>query len=186
MQEETTTFFSLFFFVFVCFFFPLSIALIRCCGESECQGAPGLCPQPSPAHPLSFTPDLYLSSPPTLTSVESGCFGITLPPPSGPPCALPLPPSSPPLLSCQTNLQLLLLTSTFPVKVLCPHTHARTLPPPLQPFPFFLSTHIAAPKTCTLLQDRAVFPKQVLARFGKDQIVLHHVRKENPENLLFS
>lgn len=155
MQEETTTFFSF------CFFSFLSIALIRCCGGSECQGAPGLCPQPSPAHPLSFAPDLYLSSPPILTSVESGCFGITLPPPSGPPCALPLPPSSPPLLSCQTNLQLLLLTSTFPVKVLCPHTHIRThiatLPPPAT-FSFLSFNAYCSSKSIKFTAGQRSFP----------------------------
>lgn len=143
-------FLSLFLFLFGFFFsfFPLHLsgAAVRASVKVHQVSAPG----PPPAHPLSPAPDLYLSSPPILTSVESGCFAVTLPPPSGPPCALPLPPSSPPHLSCQTNLQLLLLTSTFPVKVLCPHTytHAHTQLPSssLQPFLFFLSTHIAAPK----------------------------------------
>lgn len=64
------------------FFSPsssFSIALIRCCGESKCQGAPGLCPQ-TPTTP-SLLPLICISAPPPpppiLSSVESG-FGAFL------------------------------------------------------------------------------------------------------------
>lgn len=124
MQEETRRF---------------SIALIRCCGESKCQGAPGPCPPPpslpstlsppssplpSPAHPFYFPLISIFVSPPSPASPPphhhhsppSVQLKVGLALPQRPP-SLPSPPSlpAPPhhhhhfFSLCQTNLQLLLV-----------------------------------------------------------------------------
>lgn len=125
MQEETRRF---------------SIALIRCCGESKCQGALGLSPplllspilsfllSSFPCIPLLFSPDLYLCLPPPSPHHHS-------PPQVQLKVGLALPQRPPPprhhhhfFSLCQTNLQLLLFTSVFPVKVHCPPSPLPLLP----------------------------------------------------------
>lgn len=130
-RRKPPLFFSLSLFVFVCFFLSfhrtLSGAAVRASVKVHQVPAPS-----PPLHTHSLLP-LISISPPLPSSLQltvAALVSPSLPTPSGPPCALSLPPSSPPLLSCQTNLQLLLLTSTFPVKVLLPtHTHARSFSP---------------------------------------------------------
>lgn len=112
-------------------------------------------PLPSPAHPfhlplisISVSPPASPSPPlTTLSSVKSGLGTSAATPPT--------PRVLPPLHHlhhhsfslCQTNLQLLLLTSMFPVKVLClPPLQQQFLPP--QPFPFFLSFNINYGSKC--------------------------------------
>lgn len=116
MREETRTFF---------FSSSFSIALISCCGESKCQGAPGLCPQ-APTTP-SLLPLICISASPhhyhpSLVQLKVGL----VPPPFS------FPPSLPP----HHHSFLVKLTSNSCSSPRCflsrcfAHTHTHTNPSP--------------------------------------------------------
>lgn len=162
-RRKPRLFFSFFCFCLGFFFFPVhsSGAAVRAGVKVHQVSAPS-----PPAHPLSFAPDLYLSSP-ILTSVESGCFGIALPPPSALHALfLFLPPHHHSFLvkltsnSCSSPRRF--LSRCFA------HTHSHTPPPATSSFPSFNIYCSSKSLNFTVGQDSAVFPQQVLDRFDGD------------------